>query len=221
MRTGTRPAYRIAYRGGFVAPTTSTRVPTGNTYDKYTSTNPFERRLMAGFFLALGDMLPSSVPQRVLEVGVGEGEVAQRISTRWPELAPIGLDLPDPGLVDRWRTTNLVPTFGDVGCLPFRDGTFDLVLAIEVLEHVADADTALAEIARVARNLVIVSVPREPIWRIGNVVRGKYLRDLGNTPGHVQHWSTRAFTELVATHLQVERVSTPLPWTMVQARGAV
>jgi hypothetical protein len=30
-------------------------------------------------------------------------------------------------------------------------------------------------------------VPREPIWRIGNMARGRYLGDLGNTPGHIQH----------------------------------
>jgi hypothetical protein len=50
------------------------------------------------------------------------------------------------------------------------------------------------------------------------MARGKYLADLGNTPGHIQHWSRRSFAELVGSLLDVVSVSTPFPWTMVEAR---
>ena len=60
-------------------------------------------------------------------------------------------------------------------------------------------------------------MPFEPIWRIGNMARGRYLRDLGNTPGHVNHWTNRGFTTLVGTHFEVVDRATPLPWTMVLA----
>ena len=56
-----------------------------------------------------------------------------------------------------------------------------------------DPEATLAEMARVARRHLLVSVPREPLWRGLNMARGAYLRDLGNTPGHVNHWSKRAF----------------------------
>ena len=36
-------------------------------------------------------------------------------------------------------------------------------------------------------------MPREPLWRGLNMARGAYLKDLGNTPGHVNHWSKRSF----------------------------
>ena len=80
---------------------------------------------------------------------------------------------------------------------------FDLVLAIEVLEHVPDPAAALRELARVARRDVVLSVPREPIWRAANMARGKYWGDLGNTPGHIQHWSRAGFVRLVGAHLEV------------------
>jgi 2-polyprenyl-3-methyl-5-hydroxy-6-metoxy-1,4-benzoquinol methylase len=93
------------------------------------------------------------------------------------------------------------------------------VLAIEVLEHVDDPEHALAEIARVARGDVVLSVPREPLWRVLNVARGRYVGRLGNTPGHVQHWSSDAFARLVARHLEVTGTWRPLPWTLLRARA--
>ena len=193
-------------------------VPTGNTYDKYASSNPIERRMMAGFFDCFDRFVDAAAPQRVLEVGAGEGLVARRMLERRPDLAMAILDLPDPELAANWSDIPVGGVQGSVETLPFPDRSVDLVMAIEVLEHVPDPDLALREISRVTDSDVIVSVPREPIWRIGNMARGRYLGDLGNTPGHIQHWSKGAFVQLVARHLEVVSVAAPLPWTMVHAR---
>ena len=69
--------------------------------------------------------------------------------------------------------------------------------------------------ARVAARHILVSVPREPLWRGLNVARGAYVRDLGNTPGHVNHWSKRGFIHLVERHGEVVETCSPFPWTMV------
>src|SRR3546814_4517320 len=104
---------------------------------------------------------------------------------------------------EEWRQRGCMGAFADVMCLPFPDDSFDLVLGIEVLEHVPVPDRALSEIRRVGRESFVLSVPREPIWRMANVARGRYLRDLGNTPGHVNHWSARWFRNLVDAYLDV------------------
>jgi SAM-dependent methyltransferase len=192
--------------------------PTGNTYDKYGTGNPIERRLMDGFFRALDRMLPHEAPRRVLEVGAGEGHVAARVRERWPQTRVVTFDLPDPELVEAWERGRGV--FGSADRLPFVDGAFDLVLAIEVLEHLPWPDRALAEISRVARGPVVASVPREPLWRVLNLARGKYVRALGNTPGHVQHWSRRGFARQVGAHLRVDATASPLPWTVVRASAS-
>jgi len=199
-------------------PTATTGVPTGNTYDKYASSNPVERRLMAGFFAALDACLPARAPGSVLEVGIGEGEVSARVLERYPGATVTGVDLPDPALAAEWRERGVVALFGDIARLPFPSGAFDLVLAIEVLEHVPDPAASLAELARVSRRDLVLSVPREPVWRVANMARGKYLSALGNTPGHVQHWSRRGFSRFVASQLAVTTVRSPFPWTMVAAR---
>jgi ubiquinone/menaquinone biosynthesis C-methylase UbiE len=199
----------------------STSVPTGNTYDKYRSKNPIERRLMKGFFAALSDALPREHPATVLEVGVGEGEISTKLRSVFPDAHIVGIDLYDNSLAAEWRMRGFFGVYADIARLPFAPLAFDLVMAIEVLEHVDDPEAALAELVRVSRGGMVLSVPREPIWRVANMARGKYLADLGNTPGHVQHWSRRAFAELVGSQLEVVRVSTPFPWTMIEARPRV
>ncbi|HSP27538.1 MAG TPA: class I SAM-dependent methyltransferase, partial [Ilumatobacteraceae bacterium] len=133
--------------------TDDTPIPTGNTYDKYGSTNPIERRMMRGFFSALDRYLDRSAnhtaPTRIFEIGIGEGVVTSRVIDRFPGVPVIGLDLPDEELAAQWQSRDLSCAFGDASSLPFPDGAFDLVLAIEVFEHLPDPGAAMAELARV------------------------------------------------------------------------
>ena len=172
---------------------------------------------MRGFMVALDEMLDGLAPRRILEIGVGEGHVTTRVRERFPTAAIVGVDLPDDELAGQWRAADLACVFGDATRLPAPDGAFDLVLAIEVLEHIPDPHAALGELARVCAGTLVASVPFEPIWRAGNLVRGRYVRDLGNTPGHVNHWTRRGFTRFVSTRFTVKQTRSPLPWTVVLA----
>lgn len=196
----------------------ATAVPTGNTYDKYASQNPIERRLMAGFMRKLDALLPASGVTRILEVGTGEGHIAHHLRTRYPEASVVGIDLPDAGLMRHWQASGLAAAFASAEHLPFLDDSFDLVLAVEVLEHVERPPVVLAEMSRVARRDVVLTVPWEPWWRAANLARGKYVRDLGNTPGHIQHWTRRGFGDLVAGQFTVDTCTGSFPWTLVSAR---
>ena len=196
---------------------TAATTPTGNAYDKYGSTNPMEQRMMRGFPDALDGMLAGLSPRRILEIGVGEGQVMSRVRERFPGVPLVGLDLPDDSLREEWRVQGLPCMFGDATTLPFPDDSFDLVLAIEVLEHVPGPDAALGELARVCSGTFVASVPFEPIWRAGNLARRRYVRQLGNTPGHVNHWTRWGFRQFVASRFHIQQVRSPLPWTMLRA----
>ena len=198
-------------------------VPTGNTYDKYGSQNPVVKRLMAGFHRDLDDLFAQAAPQSVLDVGCGEGVLTEQWARRLRNGHVVGVDLEDPKLRAEWERRSL-PNLSfqavDATSLPFEDDSFDVACAIEVLEHVPDPERTLAEMVRVAERWVLVSVPREPLWRGLNMARGAYLRELGNTPGHVNHWSKRAFVELAGRHGRIEEVRSPFPWTMLLVRTA-
>jgi 2-polyprenyl-3-methyl-5-hydroxy-6-metoxy-1,4-benzoquinol methylase len=203
--------------------TSSQSIPTGNTYDKYGSTNPVVRRLMAGFEGTLEQLFTRAAPGSILDIGCGEAVLTERWAAGLGDGRVVGLDLPDPKLEAEWAQrarANLELRALDVsGGLPYGDGEFDLVCATEVLEHVPAPEALVAEMARVASGHLLVSVPHEPLWRILNVARGAYLTAAGNTPGHINHWSKRAFIQMLARHGEVLEARSPFPWTMLLVKA--
>ncbi len=189
----------------------------GHFYDKYDTKNPIERKLTAGFLQAVSKLYEKVGPQTVLEVGCGEGILADYLLGKEPGVlmmhaCDVSLDSVRPGLDDSI-------SFGQASIyqLPYTDNSFELVLCCEVLEHLTLPPIGLYELCRVASRAVIVSTPWEPVWRLLNMVRGKYLQELGNTPGHIQHFTHRGLLRLIEGQLNILHVERPLPWTVVLA----
>jgi 2-polyprenyl-3-methyl-5-hydroxy-6-metoxy-1,4-benzoquinol methylase len=195
-------------------------IVTGNHTPKYTAKNPAIRwltnRWLARLDATIDHITASSRPTRPLEVGAGEGVISARLHERFGSC--VGLDLPDDILREEWRTRP-GPHYlnGDAQQLPFADDSFDLIVCVEVLEHLVDPAQGLREIARVGTKHLLLSVPREPIFRGCNLFTGRYVKDLGNTPGHFNHWSTRSFKRFVSEVAEVREVRTPFPWTVIWA----
>src|SRR4051794_3548306 len=197
------------------------QVPTGNTFDKYGSTNPAVRRLMDGFHSTLEELWGRAGPESILDVGCGEGVLTEQWAERLGDGRIVGIDLDDPKLRAEWEKRsrpNLDYRVEEATSLSFADDEFDMATAIEVLEHVPEPEATLAEMARVARRRLLVSVPREPLWRGLNMARGAYWRSAGNTPGHLNHWSKRSFCDLLGRYGTVEQARSPFPWTMLLVR---
>src|SRR5215204_5443526 len=105
-------------------PRLGTAVPIGNAYDKYSASNPIERKLMQGFFGALDACLPTTAPATVLEVGMGEAEIACRIRERYSNASIVGIDLPDADLAAAWGEKSIAGAFADIARLPFPSESF-------------------------------------------------------------------------------------------------
>jgi 2-polyprenyl-3-methyl-5-hydroxy-6-metoxy-1,4-benzoquinol methylase len=196
-------------------------IVTGNTYDKYGSTNPVVRRLMGGFQRTLDELFDRAEPTSLLDVGCGEGLLVHRWAQRLGERRVVGIDLQEESIQAGWaerQAPNLEYCVVQADSLPFAADEFDLVSAIEVLEHLPDPEQTLSEMARCAARHLLLSVPHEPLWRALNMARGAYVPQLGNTPGHLNHWSKRSFMRLLSRHGEIVEARSPFPWTMLLVR---
>lgn len=190
--------------------------PAGNYYDKYRTRNPVARWLMQGFLSSFDRLAGRLPPGPALEVGCGEGELSMRLAARGHHVR--GCDV-SPGVVDEARAradlAGLRIAFWqcDMHDLSEQDAA-PLVVCCEVLEHLHDPHAGLDKLASLARPWLLVSVPREPLWRAMNMARGKYLGEWGNTPGHLNHWGRQGFLDLLGRRFEVVETASPVPWTM-------
>jgi SAM-dependent methyltransferase len=85
---------------------------------------------------------------------------------------------------------------GDLFALPFPEDNFDVVVCSEVLEHLDEPARAFAELKRVARKRVVLTVPLEPWFKFFNDL-ARTLR-IAKDPGHVQLWTHDGFQAFVS-----------------------
>lgn len=187
-------------------------------YAKFQTRNPVVRRLIDRFYRRLGAIVEPLDAESVLDAGCGEGETLARLAGMLPDrVAAVDVSQEAVDFTARRHP------YAEVGResiyeLPFPDDAFDLVLCLEVLEHLDQPERGLAELARVARRDVVLSVPHEPWFRLGSLLRGNYVADLGNHPEHVNRWGAaglRAFLEPRAT--PVAQISS-FPWLIAHVR---
>lgn len=193
----------------------------GNAYDKYGSSNPIARRLMAGFLGAFDALVGRAAPRTAFEIGCGEGELSLRMIERGIDAR--GFDLEAEVVAEanaRARARGLGDRFEARSIYSLEPGEIaaDLIVCCEVLEHLPDPVRALDILAAQDAPFLLLSVPREPVWRVLNLARGKYVGQLGNTPGHIQHWSRAGFRRLVQSRFEIAAERNPLPWTMLLVR---
>ena len=191
-------------------------IVTGNFFDKFKSKNPIHRLLIWNFLQCMRMALDrAGKASTIVDVGCGTGELAKRLLES-TNMSYTGIDI-DHILLE--ETAKAIPgavtVFASAEHLPLPDGSCDLVLCSEVLEHLMNPVAAIAEFRRISKRWLLVSVPREPMWRILNICRGAYLRQFGNTPGHFQHFGLRDIRNLVRSFGNIVLELRPLPWTIL------
>ena len=189
-----------------------------SNYAKFQTRNPVVRRLIDRFYERLRSVVEPLGAESLLDAGCGEGETLSRLAEALPDRVT-AVDISQEAVEFTARRHPSVEVSREsVHDLPYPDDAFDLVLCLEVLEHLDDPAAALAELARVSRRDVVVSVPHEPWFRAGSLVRGKYVRELGNHPEHVNHWSAAGMRAFVDQRMAPVTQIRSFPWLIAHAR---
>ncbi|GIK78832.1 MAG: class I SAM-dependent methyltransferase [Acidobacteria bacterium] len=185
---------------------------------KFETANPVVRAMIGGFFSRLGALVAPLAPASTLDAGCGEGETLVRLGPLLGgRVSAVDLSAYSVGRVGE-RLPAVDARVASVTDLPFAGASFDLVLCLEVLEHLDEPAAAVRELARVAASDVVVSVPHEPWFRIGSLLRGKHVRALGNHPEHVNHYNRRSLAALLEPALGVATITTAFPWLIAHGR---
>ena len=189
---------------------------------KYTSKNPLKKLMLRLFEEKLAKIVRSLDLQRakILDAGCGEGFVAELIYHNTKEAQIQGIDCRETAIRYAKENCSLPINFsiGDIYDSGYVKNEFDLVCATEVLEHLESPEKALREMDRVSKKYMLLSVPNEPWFCLGNFLSGKNVLRLGNPPDHVNHYvSGRGFKTFLQSVLPREykiKVYTCYVWTI-------
>ena len=187
---------------------------------KYENTGFVARYMVDNYFKSVKVLLSKIDTNKILkahEIGVGEGRSTMRLKQMVPNLS--ASEFVEKLVKIAKQNNKDIPVFQEsVYELSYEAESIDMVFLLEVLEHLDYPEIALKEMKRISKKYLILGVPNEPLWRILNFCRLKYVKEFGNTPGHLNHWSKRTLIAFVEQHFgKVVAVESPLPWTIVLA----
>jgi hypothetical protein len=188
---------------------------------KYAARGRVRRWLIRRFVRSLFELIEASGPvSSVLEVGMGEGFVSGLLLDRFPRARFSGVDASGEDIARvRSRFPRIAATVGTAYDLSDVAGTpHDLILCIEVLEHLDAPERAVDSIANARPRRAVVTVPHEPFFRLSNLAAGKNVRRFGNDPEHIQQFRPRSLRTLLERRFEVLALRGSYPWLLALVR---
>jgi 2-polyprenyl-3-methyl-5-hydroxy-6-metoxy-1,4-benzoquinol methylase len=186
---------------------------------KHLNPNPLQRYLLQRFHRQIASLIRATGATRILDAGCGEGFVVSYLLQETDGLTITGIDCSLEAIaMARQMVPGVLFDAGDLREMPYGGDSFDLVMCLEVLEHLPDPHKGLRELRRVTSVHCLVSVPHEPFFRATNFLRGRHVPAWGRDPEHLQHWTARQFRRLVEQYFEVERFVYSFPWVIVLGR---
>lgn len=188
-------------------------------YNKHSSENPIQKKLINNFYNTVFKLVKPLKVESILDVGCGEGITLDKFEKQGIGNKLYGIDYSDDALkIGKKVYPHLSLSKGDIYDIKEKNSTYDLVMATEVLEHLDNPQKALKELIRVSKKYVLLSVPNEPFFIGANFLRGKYLKNFGNHPEHINHWTFVGFERfLKRSGLKIIKARHPFAWTLILA----
>lgn len=145
-------------------------------------------------------------PANLLDIGCGTGYITKKFLNLVPEVTACDTDLKRIKIAKKFVGGGAKFVHSDGKSLPFKDREFEVVTCLEVLEHVKDYITLIKECKRVSKKYILFTVPREPIFLLANLLRGKHIRHFGNIPDHINHFNKRRFYKVLSGHVKIKNI---------------
>jgi SAM-dependent methyltransferase len=189
---------------------------------KYQTSNPLVQFLIRRFFRKLVRLASDLHPKTITDLGCGEGIVAEALLKYFGPIKYVGYDK-NPIAIREAERRNPTAVFQCADLFDLEAGAdpVDVVLCLEVLEHVEDIDGFLRQITRLRARRWILSVPWEPFFRIGNLCRGQYLRRFGNHPEHIHCFGITSLRATLSRHFLEVRIESSFPWLFASCQPSV
>lgn len=198
---------------------------TGN-YEKHMTKNPLKRYMVLQLNRTILNMVNEVVNSDqdrskracLLDAGCGEGFITGLLKANVNNLDITGLEYTEEALqIARARNPEITFIQGDILKMPFDSDSFDIVLCSEVLEHLEKPAAALNELLRVAKKELILTVPHEPWFCMGNMLVLKNVTRFGNPIDHINHWTNSGFASFLKSHSSVKwDLNKSFPWTVAR-----
>ena len=185
---------------------------------KYENKNPLHQYALDRFLTHIKNAVDESAATSILEVGSADGYVMKYLIDRNSILELYGVDV-DRDALERARAMNpgLSFEYGNVETNIVSRGQFDVVMALELLEHVENIGNALSNIQKLNAKYFLLSVPHEPFFRMLNFLRGRHWKRLGNHPEHLHTWGKNEFKQVISRYFSVKKDYSSFPWTIYLA----
>ena len=193
-------------------------------FEKYVSKNPLKRKMVEKFNLKIVSIVEKMTEEiklqgggaTILDAGCGEGFIDNILLENINSIKIKGLEYTREALeIAKEMNPKAEYIQGDICNMPFADDFADIIICTEVLEHLKQPEKAVHELLRVGKKYVLITVPDEPWFCMGNLVALKNIRRFGNPIDHINHWTYRKFKRFVTTQFDGKiNFCKSFPWSI-------
>ena len=179
--------------------------------------------LEAGYYQPLAEKIeellqriPSS---KVVDAGCGEGFISNLLATHIKDAKIYAIDSNQDAInyACKHQSPEIYFSVGNIYNIDAQNDSFNIVCSTEVLEHIHHPEDALKELLRVAQNYVLISVPQEPYFCLGNLLSGKNILRLGNPIDHIHCYTFNGIKKFIKKIFPDKKITlfNCIVWTII------